>query len=116
MVISTVSISQTFCEFEVLLLFPIISYILPFLSYFELLSPVLDAFEIDAQVAIILYSLTSSLSLLNNMLESLTSSLFSSSRRSTESDKSDALKATTKELARDFKVTSSRSSVFFKVT
>lgn len=96
-------------------MYPIVSYILPLLSYFELLSPVLDAFEVDAQVTLILFSLAASLALLNVMVQALSHSLLSSSRRSTESDKADSLRSTTQDLAHDHKVVSSRSHVLAKL-
>jgi len=96
-------------------MYPVVSYILPLLSYIELLSPVLDAFEVEAQVTLILFSLAASLAFLNEMVQALSYSLFSSARRSSESDKAESLRSTSKDLAHGNKVSTSRNSAFTKL-
>lgn len=84
------------------------------LSYFELMSPVLDAFEVDAQVTIILFSLAASLALLNEMMQSLVYTLTpsSSAKQSSTNQSSGAMLSALKLLTVPMKVASSRYPLF----
>lgn len=96
--VAITSFQQSISELEEYLLYPLVSYVLPALSYIELLSPVLDAFEVDTQVALIIFSVTASLALLNLTVRALSYSLFTP-RRSSDSDREDSLKSTVSDLS-----------------